>query len=87
MLLRHAWLSPLMKPPSISEEDEDVTAFSPTSDKEAPITADPEVSEWVIGAMERRRTGTAGNGQKPALHAAPLDAMSSPSSEQADSLS
>ncbi len=76
-----------MKPPSISEEDEDTEAFSSTSDGETPITADGEVSAWVIGAMERRRTGTAGKGQKPALHAAPLDAMPSPSSEQEDSLS
>ena len=81
MLLRHAWLSPLMKPPSISEEDEDTEAFSSPSDQETPITADEEVSEWVVGAMERRRAGTAGRGQKPALHAAPLDAIPSPSTE------
>ena len=48
MLLRHAWLSPLMKPPSISEEDEDTEAFSSPSDQETPITADEEVSEWVL---------------------------------------
>lgn len=70
-----------MKPPSISEEDEDAEAFSSTADRETPITADGEVSEWVVGAMERRRTGAGGKGQKPALHAAPLDAIPSPSSE------
>ena len=86
MLLRHAWLASLMKPPSISEDDEDAEASASTLDPETPTTADKEVSEWVVRAMERRRTGQAGKGQKPALHAAPLDAMSSPSSEQADSL-
>jgi len=84
MLLRHAWLSPLMKPPTISEEDEDAEVFPTGSDPGIAVTADKEVSDWVIGSMERRRAGAMGKKQKPALHAAPLDAMPSPSIEQAD---
>ena len=70
-----------MKPPSIAEDEEDADAFPAGPDPEAPATADREVSEWVIAAMERRRTGAAGKAQKPALHAAPFDAMPSPSKE------
>jgi mitogen-activated protein kinase kinase len=39
---------------------------------------DKEVADWVVDALERRRTGRTGKSAKPALHAAPLDAMSSP---------
>jgi mitogen-activated protein kinase kinase len=39
---------------------------------------DREVGEWVIAAIERRRNGTMGKSAKPALHAAPLDAVVSP---------
>ncbi|KAI4101570.1 MAG: hypothetical protein LQ339_004959 [Xanthoria mediterranea] len=81
MLLRHPWLAPLLKPPTISEEDED----APNADNEvasdgsskAPVI-DQEIADWVRGAMERRRNGTMGKKSKPALHAAPLDAVPSP---------
>lgn len=76
-----------MKPPSISEEDEDAETISSGSARETAMTADDEVSRWVISAMEMRRTGRAGKGQKPALHAVPLGAIPSPSSEKADGLS
>ncbi|KAL8675490.1 MAG: hypothetical protein Q9168_000002 [Polycauliona sp. 1 TL-2023] len=81
MLLRHPWLAPLLKPPTISEDDED----TPNVDNEAssdgsskPPVLDQEIAEWVQGAMERRRNGTMGKKSKPALHAAPLDAVPSP---------
>ncbi len=81
MLLRHPWLAPLLKPPTISEEDED----APNADNEVPSDGsskapviDQEIADWVRGAMERRRNGTMGKKSKPALHAAPLDAVPSP---------
>ena len=38
-------------------------------------TEDREVADWAIAAIERRKTGGAGKKAKPALHAAPLDAV------------
>ncbi|KAL8927296.1 MAG: hypothetical protein Q9208_002473 [Pyrenodesmia sp. 3 TL-2023] len=81
MLLRHPWLTPLLKPPTITEEDEDAAAAddAPSSDSPSdPTVLDQEVADWVKGAMERRRNGTMGKKSKPALHAAPLDAVPSP---------
>ncbi|KAH7044557.1 MAP kinase [Macrophomina phaseolina] len=83
MLLQHAWLAPLLKPPTITEEEEeneeDASASGLHVDytgKEAP--EDPEVAQWVIDALEKKRSGKLAQSQKPALHAAPLDAVSSP---------
>lgn len=83
MLLQHAWLAPLLKPDTITEEDEeDEEAASANgvavdyTGKEAPH--DPEVAQWVINAIEKKRSGKLANSEKPALHAAPLDAVSSP---------
>lgn len=39
---------------------------------------DKEVGEWVIEALDRRKRGVLGRSAKPALHAAPLDAVPSP---------
>ncbi|KAL8899405.1 MAG: hypothetical protein Q9207_006218 [Kuettlingeria erythrocarpa] len=81
MLLRHPWLAPLLKPPTITEEDEDTAAVdgAPSSDSPSgPGVLDREIADWVRGAMERRRNGTMGKKSKPALHAAPLDAVPSP---------
>jgi mitogen-activated protein kinase kinase len=39
---------------------------------------DKEVADWVIGAMERRRSGRMGKSTRPPLHTAPLDAVPSP---------
>jgi mitogen-activated protein kinase kinase len=90
MLLQHAWLAPLAKPETITEEDEeDVVAASDAEGGEAagdkgPAEAiemvfDQEVADWVKGAIERRKKGTMKRSEKPALHAAPLDAVQSPS--------
>ena len=76
-LLQHPWLAPLLKPPTILEEDsasEDVA-----QDAVAAGTLDKEVAQWVLSAMERKRNGTMGKRAKPALHAAPLDAVPNPS--------
>ncbi|KAL8953083.1 MAG: hypothetical protein Q9222_001021 [Ikaeria aurantiellina] len=81
MLLRHPWLAPLLKPPTISEEDED----SPQADSELsndsgsePAVVDREMADWVKSSVEKRRNGTMGKSSKPALHAAPLNAVPGP---------
>ena len=81
MLLRHAWLAPLLKPPTISEVDEEQASEAAEADPITLAVVDKEVSDWVIDAMERRRNGSMGKKAKPALHAAPLDAVPSPSKE------
>ena len=83
MLLRHAWLAPLLLPPTISEEDEDSLGEGAIESVDAPGVVDKEVAQWVKEAMERKRNGTMGSKAKPALHAAPLDAVSSPSLDSA----
>jgi mitogen-activated protein kinase kinase len=91
MLLQHPWLAPLAKPETITEEDEeeaeaameakaagDADAGSPLEAGDAII--DKEVADWVKEALQKRKNGTLGKGApKPALHAAPLDAVASPS--------
>lgn len=93
MLLQHAWLAPLAKPETITEEDEeeaeataDVTGGEAAGDKGSPQPIEPvhdkEVADWVKDAIDKRKKGLLGKGaQKPALHAAPLDAVSSPSAD------
>jgi mitogen-activated protein kinase kinase len=94
MLLQHAWLAPLAKPAAILEEDEeeedqpaaasqaDSTSSETTGESVAPNlphdVVDREVAEWVWGAIEKRRQGKLGRSAKPALHAAPLDAVATP---------
>lgn len=85
MLLRHAWLAPLMKPPTISEDSEaeaaaEARADAPSSSLPEPTdshpdTADKEIADWVQSAIERKLSGKMGQAGKPALHAAPLDAV------------
>jgi mitogen-activated protein kinase kinase len=80
MLLRHAWLAPLMKPPTISEDEEAEKAAeagieSAFSNDPTPDTADREVADWVKSAMERKKAGKMAESKKPALHEAPLDAV------------
>ena len=80
LLLRHAWLAPLLKPPVIAEEDELAAEESTDEAITGLPVVDKEVADWVIDAMERRRSGKMGKRAKPALHAAPLDAV--PNSSQ-----
>ena len=80
MLLRHPWLAPLTKPETITEEEEDEGAI-PTGEAEGTDEAglkmhDAEVGQWVLSALERKRSGKLGSKAKPALHAAPLDTVS-----------
>ena len=81
MLLRHSWLAPLLKPPTISEEDEEAATEDQDQESTGPPVIDEEVAQWVIDAMERKRSGMMGQKAKPALHAVPLDAVPSPSKE------
>ena len=75
-----------MKPPTISEEDEeDEEAGTAVAEPGAPETVDKEVAEWVRAAMDRKAGGKMGKAAKPALHAAPLDAV--PVSPPIDDLS
>jgi mitogen-activated protein kinase kinase len=83
MLLRHAWLSPLMKPPTISEDEEAEKAAEAGDSMGGaesliggqPTTADKEVADWVKSQLERKRQGKMTFAKKPALHEAPLDAV------------
>lgn len=90
MLLRHPWLESLMKPPTITEEEEEeeeeaeaeaaleADADAPSTSRgtdSRPETADREIAEWVRSALQRKINGTMRRSDKPALHAAPLDAV------------
>jgi mitogen-activated protein kinase kinase len=98
MLLQHPWLAPLVKPATIVEEDEEEaeaaangTLPQPTESSDIQTTDevvfDREVADWAKDILEQRRNGTLGKGApKPALHAAPLDAVSSPGPTTVDGL-
>lgn len=94
MLLSHAWLAPMIKPETITEEDEDEVAEAEAADggvaagdqgpaEPSDDVVDKEVADWVKDAIDKRRRGVLGKAPKPALHAAPLDAVSSPSQDGA----
>jgi mitogen-activated protein kinase kinase len=81
MLLRHPWLAELAQPSTISEEDEEAESFR--SPVESEMRGDQEVSDWVIGAIAKRKArteawGRAPESERPPLHAAPLDAVMAP---------
>lgn len=79
MLLQHPWLATLSKPSTISEETEAVF------DSGSAVCGDSDVRNWVIAAMDRRKKRLEEGAkvpEKPALHAAPLDAV--PSSVSGD---
>jgi len=97
MLLQHAWLAPLAKPETITEEEEEEVAAAheaeageAAGDTGAPVPLEPvydqEVADWVKSAIERRKKGLMKGAQKPALHAAPLDAVQSPSKTDTNGL-
>ena len=82
MLLRHAWLAPLLKPPTISEDEEAEKAAEAGDSMgtggaldDRPSTADREVAEWVKAALAKKAEGKMTFAKKPALHEAPLDAV------------
>jgi mitogen-activated protein kinase kinase len=71
-----------------SESDNDSAKGSDTLNKSTASlrlpddVIDQEVAEWVLQAVEKRRQGKLGKSEKPALHAAPLDAVASPVAEK-----
>lgn len=78
MLLRHAWLAPLLKMPEISEDEEAEAAAEAGNalpNEPGSETADKEVADWVKDAIERKLAGKMKLEKKPALHEAPLDQM------------
>ena len=79
-------------PVSESGNSSDGEARSPTSEKSEgdmgktlklpDDVVDPEVAEWVLQALEKRRLGKLAKAEKPALHAAPFDAVANPIAER-----
>ncbi|KAK4199792.1 PaMKK3 MAPK kinase encoded by the PaMKK3 protein [Triangularia verruculosa] len=89
MLLQHAWIKSLGKPETITEdaEAEDAAADDELADATGALSiatpsghmgqGDYEVAEWVNSVLDRKKKGLLGDlSNKPALHAAPLDAVS-----------
>ncbi|KAK3383523.1 kinase-like domain-containing protein [Lasiosphaeria ovina] len=88
MLLAHPWIQALSKPETIPEdaEAEEAAADDELADATGALNlhgptgvvgGDYEVSEWVIGVLDRKKKGLLhGATEKPALHAAPLDSVS-----------
>ena len=88
MLLRHGWLAPLLKIPTITEDEDaekaaeagiDQNSNAASNDLDStnlhPETADKEIADWVAAAIERKLAGKMAKAEKPALHAAALDAL------------
>lgn len=73
MLLRHAWLVPLMLPPPEAEAEAASEPSEPGQDPPASMTEDAEVAAWVHRQLKRRRDGLYHDVEKPALHAVALD--------------
>lgn len=94
MLLQHAWLAPLAKPDTITEEDEEAAEAAAEAEANGEVAPpapesqgdflDREVGEWVIDALDKKKKGLLGKHAKPALHAAPLDAVGSPQAEKTE---
>jgi len=97
MLLQHAWLAPLTKPDTISEEDEEeaelaeatsdlsistTSKTSATDGEETESWIDKEVGMWVRQQLQKKKEGKLSKHKQPALHAAPLDAVGTPSPVQ-----
>lgn len=87
-LLGFEWLKDLTKPETIAEDEEEANENDASADALAgaadrldlshSTTEDPEVAAWVHNAFERKASGQYEADKKPALHAAPLDAVNSP---------
>ncbi|KAI0008183.1 kinase-like domain-containing protein [Xylariaceae sp. FL0662B] len=88
-LLASEWLKDLSKPETITEEEEEAAENEASAEAVAGAagkldfshsgTEDAEVAEWVREVLEKKVNGQYGEESgKPALHAAPLDAVNSP---------
>ncbi|KAF7546246.1 hypothetical protein G7046_g9357 [Stylonectria norvegica] len=83
MLLKHPWLLPLSKPPTIAEVAEEGEEADKVAEEVGKIdlsskstTDDAEVAAWVNSVLGRKDGLDSGGPSKPALHAAPLDSVS-----------
>lgn len=74
-LLRHPWLMSLMVPPAATTNGDADVPQEPSSQLSPNATDDAEVAAWVTEALERRLANASGSDERPALHAAPLDAV------------
>lgn len=75
MLLRHLWIAPLLQPPNEDEEAKAASDEPPREGISSSVTEDKEVADWVNERLERLKSGPQESADKPALHAAPLDAV------------
>ena len=74
MLLQHAWLAPLIKPATITEEDEEEAEAAADGGTDLPnppaprdassneAVYDKEVADWVKEILEKKKNGTLGKG-------------------------
>ncbi|KAJ5596838.1 MAP kinase kinase PBS2 [Penicillium hetheringtonii] len=83
MLLRHAWLVPLMRPPTEADATE-AAAVEPGQAPPASMTEDKEVADWVHQQLQRRKDGLLKDVEKPALHAVALDKMANSPTQEGD---
>lgn len=67
----------MLEPPTVTANQVEPASASDDKYSIPPETADEEVAAWACEAMERRREGKMGKKAKPALHAAPLNAVGS----------
>jgi mitogen-activated protein kinase kinase len=67
---------------NVASEGDAEAGSNPQEVPEAERWVDREVGEWVRGQIEKKRNGTLGRKAKPALHAAPLDATASSTSNK-----
>ncbi|KAI4864363.1 kinase-like protein [Hypoxylon rubiginosum] len=92
-LLASEWLQDLTKPETITEEDEEAEENDASAEAVAGAaekldfshsnTEDDEVADWVNGVLEKKHNGQYGGSiEQPALHHAPLDAVSPMASPQ-----
>ncbi|KAI1761513.1 kinase-like protein [Hypoxylon sp. FL1150] len=92
-LLASGWLEDLTKPETITEEDEEVDENDASAEAVAGAagkldlshssTEDLEVAEWVNDVLQKKQNGQYGESTgQPALHHAPLDAVSPMASPQ-----
>ncbi|KAF2148452.1 kinase-like protein [Myriangium duriaei CBS 260.36] len=70
--------APSESPAVAAAEDELTVQVDSTVDDEGHKWVDKEVGEWVREQLRKRKEGRLGKHRKPALHAAPLDAVPSP---------
>ncbi|KAK6952473.1 hypothetical protein Daesc_007011 [Daldinia eschscholtzii] len=92
-LLASEWIEDLTKPETITEEDEEINENDASAEAVAGAagkldlshssTEDPEVAAWVNEVLQKKENGQYGEAEgQPALHHAPLDAVSPLASPQ-----